>query len=153
MSYLTLREKIQKRSGDKVADSMMLAMRKLTDHFAAESGIAPLYGLEIYLLKNKFEIRYVRVGRKVNISVYTEEERLEEALRAAMQPRIFKISQMAKQGETLEISAITDRGFNSYTFSTLVIESKGLRVSTPLEQGMDIVEMGKLKDQIERMLK
>jgi len=153
VSYLTLRQKIQKRSGEKVADSMMLAMRKLTDHFAFENGIAPLYGLEIYLLKDKFEVRYVRVGRRVNISVYTEEERLEEALRAAMEPTIFQISKMAKQGETLEIAAIIDRGFRSYTFSTLVVECHGLRVSTPLERGMNIVEMGKLKDKIERMLK
>ncbi len=153
MSYLTLRQKIQKRSGDEVADQMMLAMRKLTDHFAEENGIAPLYGLEIYLLKDKFEIRYTRVGRKVNISVYTEEERLEEALRAAMNPRIFQISNMAKQGESLEIAAITDRGFRSYTYSTLVVECHGLRVSTPLERGMNIIEMGKLKDKIERMLK
>ena len=153
MSYLTLREKILKRSGEDVADSMMLAMRKLTDHFAEENGISPLYGLEIYILKNKFEVRYVRVGQKVNISVYTEEERLEEALRASMDPKIFQISRMAKQGESLEISAIVDRGFNSYTFSTLVVEAKGLRVATPIEQGMNIIEMGKLKDKIERMLK
>jgi len=153
VSYLTLREKIQKRSGDNVADNMMLAMRKLTDHFAAENGMAPLYGLEIYILKNKFEVRYVRIGKKVNISVYTEEERLEEALRAAMDPKVFSLSNMAKQGESLEISAIPDRGFNSYTFSTLVVESKGLRIATPIERGMDIVQMGKLKDKIERMLK